>query len=519
MRAAGTVSALTAVSRVLGLVREQVFAMLLGAGDYADAFNAAFRVPNLLRDLFAEGALSSAFIPTYARELATGGPARAHQLSSRLLTVLAVVLGAVTAVGFVFAAPFVGALAPGFGPGKLATTVALARVMLPCLPLVAFAALTMGMLNAQEKFATPAAAPAMFNLVTIGWAALLWALGFGPAQVAMGWAVGTLLGSAAQFLVQVPPLRKDGWRFRPEWAPGDPGIRAIAALMAPATVGLAAVQVNIFVSTVFASHEPGAVSWLQYAFRILYLPIGVFGVAVGTVATTGLARRAAVGDMEGLRETLGRSLSLVAFLTIPATVGLMVLGRPIVRLLFERGRFQAADTENTAAALALFSIGLVAFTGVKVLAPAFYALGRPRVPLLASASAVAANLAVIGLLHARLGYRAIALGVALGSLVNAAVLVGAFERGVGGLVTRPLAGRLLRMALAASLMAPAAWLSARVVESRVGTHGLAAQALAGLGPVAIGVAVYFTASFLLRLREAEALTVGLMRWGTGNGAR
>jgi putative peptidoglycan lipid II flippase len=165
----------------------------------------------------------------------------------------------------------------------------------------------------------------------------------------------------------------------------------------------------------------------------------VFGVAVGTVATTGLARRAAAGDVEGLRETLGRSLSLLAFLTIPATVGLIVVGRPIVRLLFERGRFQAADTENTATALALYSIGLVAFTGVKVLAPAFYALGQPLVPLLASASAVATNLLVIALLHGRFGYRAIALGIALGSLLNAAVLAGAFQRRVGGLLTRPLA--------------------------------------------------------------------------------
>jgi len=521
MRAAGTVSALTAVSRILGLVREQVFAMLLGAGDYADAFNTAFRVPNLLRDLFAEGALSSAFVPTYTRELAQGGTARAHQLSSRLLSILCVILGGFVLLGLAFAGPFVRALAPGFGPvpGKLETTVALARVMLPCLPLVAFAAVTMGMLNAQEKFAVPAAAPATFNLVAIGWAAVLWAMGFGTAQVAMGWAVGTLLAAAAQFLVQVPPLWKEGWRFRPEWAPGDPGIRAIGSLLAPATVGLAAVQVNIFVSTMFASHEPGAVSWLQYAFRILYLPIGVFGVAVGTVATTGLARRAAAGDEKGLRETLSRSLSLLAFLTIPATVGLMVLGRPIVRLLFERGRFHAADTENTATALALFSIGLVAFTGVKVLAPAFYALGRPRVPLLASASAVAVNLAVIVLLHARLGYRAIALGIALGSLLNAAILVGAFERHVGGLLDRHLAAGLLRMTIAAGVMGPAAWLSARAIESRLGTHGLAAQILGGLGPVALGVLVYFGASRLLRLGEARALTAVLGGWAAGNGAR
>ena len=308
----------------------------------------------------------------------------------------------------------------------------------------------------------------------------------------MGWAVGTLLGAAAQFLIQVPPLRKDGWRFRPEWAPGDPGIRAIASLLAPATVGLAAVQVNIFVSTIFASHEPGAVSWLQYAFRILYLPIGIFGVAVGTVATTGLARRAAAGDVEGLRAMLGRALSLVAFLTLPATVGLIVLGRPIVRLLFERGRFHALDTENTAAALALYSIGLVAYTGVKVLAPAFYALGMPRVPLLASATAVATNLLVMVLLHARLGYRAVALGIAAGIAPQRRRPRGrvrapgggpldapsgrgpaAHGRGGGGDGARRLAG-----ARAAS-------------RRRSGTAGLYAQAVGGLGPVAMGIAVYF----------------------------
>ena len=168
-------------------------------------------------------------------------------------------------------------------------TIQLTRIMLPFLPLVSFAALAMGMLNAQGRFGIPAAAPAMFNLVSIAWAAGLWAMGFGPAQVAIGWAIGTVLGGAAQLLIQVPPLWREGWRYRPEWKPGDPGIRAIGRLMAPATVGLAAVQVNIFVSTIFASHEDGAVAWLAYAFRILYLPIGIFGVAVGTVATTGLA--------------------------------------------------------------------------------------------------------------------------------------------------------------------------------------------------------------------------------------
>jgi putative peptidoglycan lipid II flippase len=513
MRAAGIISAFTLLSRVLGLVREQVFAFLLGAGFYADAFNTAFRIPNLLRDLFAEGALSAAFVPTYARALAEGGKPRAHQLASRLLTLLAVVLGALVVIGFVFAWPLVRALAPGFEkvPDKLATTVTLTRLMLPFLPVVSFAAVTMGMLNAEERYTMPAVAPAMFNLVTIGWAAMLWALGFGPAQVAMGWAVGTLLGGVAQFLIQVPPLWKEGWRFHFDWAPTDPGIRSIASLMGPATVGLAAVQVNIFVSTMFASDEPGAVSWLQYAFRILYLPIGVFGVAVGTIATTGLARRAAAGDMDGLRDTLFRAISLVAFLTVPATVGLAVLGQPIVRLLFERGRFHALDTEHTATALALYSIGLVAYTGVKVLAPAFYALGTPRVPLLASASAVLTNLVVIATLHRTMGYRAIALGTALGSLLNIFVLAGVFQRRVGGLLTRRLAWRLLRMGIAAGAMAPACWFSARALEAHFGTNGLIAQLLTGLGPVAIGGLVYAGASRALRLAEADALAAAIRR--------
>src|SRR4029078_626102 len=237
------------------------------------------------------------------------------------------------------ARPLVHTLAPGFEqvPGKAEITTLLTRIMLPFLPIVSFAAVAMGMLNAEERYGPPALAPSLFNLVTILWAVLLWSMGLDLASVVVGWAVGTLLGGLAQFLVQVPPLVRAGWRFRPEWAPGDRVIRAIARLMPPATMGLAAVQVNIFVSTIFASHEPGAVSWLTYAFRILYLPIGVFGVALGTIATTGLARRAAAGDMEGLRETLGRSLSLVAFLTIPATVGLMGLGRPSVRRTFVRG--------------------------------------------------------------------------------------------------------------------------------------------------------------------------------------
>jgi putative peptidoglycan lipid II flippase len=512
-RAAGLVSSLTLVSRVLGLARELVFAALLGAGLQSDAFRIAFRIPNLLRDLFAEGALSAAFVPTYTRVLTQEGRPAAFALANRLLTLLGAVLSALVVIGMVLAGGIVAVLAPGYDdvPGKAELTVLLTRIMMPFLPLVSFAAVAMGMLNAEERFGVPALSPAMFNLVTIGWGLVLHALGLPPEQVVIGWAAGTLAGGLAQFLVQAPALRRAGWRFRPRWAPSDPGIRRIGALMGPATLGLAAVQVNIFVNSIFASHEPGAVSWLDYAFRILYLPIGLFGVALGTIATAGLARRAAEGDMEGLRVTLRQSLSMLAYLTLPATAGLIVLGGPVVRLLYERGRFMAADTEATATALLLYSFGLVGYTGVKVLAPAFYALGSPRVPLAASVLAVATNLAVVLLGYGTLGFRAVALGTALGSLANAALLVGVFERRVGGLLGRGLFHGIGRMGVAAVAMAPLAWLAARGLERGFGTQGLLAQTVTGLLPVLAGVAVYAALTRAAGLPEARALESILRR--------
>jgi putative peptidoglycan lipid II flippase len=506
-RAAGLVSGLTLVSRVLGLVREMVFTALIGAGFYSDAFRIAFRIPNLLRDLFAEGALSAAFIPTYARALAQGGPEAAHRLANRILGVLAVLLGVLVLLGIAFADPLVGLLAPGFEkvPGKAELTVLLTRVMMPFLPLVSFAAVAMGMLNAEERFGMPALAPALFNVVTIAWGVGLWTSGVPLHQVVLGWSIGTLTGGLAQFLVQVPALRRRGWRFRPQWAPRDPGLRQVARLMAPATVGLAAVQVNILVNSIFASRQPHAVSWLDVSFRLLYLPIGLFGVALGTIATAGLARRAAADDMEGLRTTLRQSLSMLAYLTIPASVGLMVLCVPVVRLLYERGKFTPADTEGTATALFFYSFGLVGYTGVKVLAPAFYALHRPRVPLLASALAVLTNLTVVLVFFPSIAFRAIAIGTALGSLLNAALLGVAFEWRFGGLRAPGFLARVGRMAAAAAVMAAGAGLLARATERALGTQGLIARLAAGLGPVAAGVALYVVLTRVLGVPEARTI--------------
>jgi putative peptidoglycan lipid II flippase len=520
LRAAGLISSLTLVSRILGLAREQVFAALLGVGLHADAFQIAFRIPNLLRDLFAEGALSAAFIPTYARALADEGRSGANRLVSRVLTLLGVVLGLVVLLSIAAAPALVRLLAPGFEevPGKSELTVLLTRIMMPFLPLVSFAAIAMGMLNAEERYGLPAFSPAMFNMVTIAWGGLLWGLGLSLEQITLGWAVGTLVGGAAQFLIQIPGLRRSGWVFRPEWAPGAIELRRMGALMAPATMGLAAVQINIFVNSYFASFEPGAVACLGYAFRILYLPIGLFGVAVGTVATTGFARRAAAGDLEGLRATLSRSLSMLAFLTIPATAGLLVLARPVVRLLYERGAFAAEGdaTERTAIALMFYGIGLVAYTGVKVLAPAFYALGAPRLPLMASAAAVLTNLIVNLTLYPSFGFRSVALGTSLAAWVNVAILAFDLERRVGGF--RATFRNVGRMLAAAGTMAVSAAAAAHVLESWVGERGISAQLITGLAPVALGVLVYAGASVVMRIPEAAVFREAFQKV-TGRGAK
>lgn len=507
--AAGLVSFGTLVSRILGLCRDQLFALLFGATDVADAFNISFRIPNLLRDLFAEGALSAAFVPTFTDHLHNKSRADAFRLANRLITTLVVALGALVIIGMFFSQELVLALAAGFTkvPGKLELASRLTRIMLPFLPLVSLAAVAMGMLNSLGRFFVPAFAPACFNLVAIVVGVGLWALGYDPITAVAGWAVGTLLGGLAQFLVQTPALAKEGWRFRPrlDLRFHDPGMHRIATLMGPATIGLAATQVNIIVNSMFASQERGAVSWLNYAFRLMQLPLGLFGVAVGTIATAALARRAASRDVPGMRQTLTQSLRLVAFLTIPATFGLIALGRPIIALIYEHGRFTAADTAATASALLFYAIGLFAYSSVKVIAPAFYAMGRARAPLAASVAAVAANLAFNITLFPVLGFRGLALGTSLAALINFSVLGVVFHRAYGGLTDRHLWGGVAKMTGAAVVMAGAAWVAARLCEQTALGASLGARAVTALAPISLGVLVYAGLCRLMRLSELTDL--------------
>ncbi|UCE04228.1 MAG: murein biosynthesis integral membrane protein MurJ [Candidatus Latescibacterota bacterium] len=510
------VSVATSLSRIGGLVREQLFAALLGAGFYSDAFVVAFRVPNLLRDLLAEGALSTAFVPTFTTTLVQRGQRQAFALGNLVLTTLLFVTAAVVLVGWLFADPIVYLIAPGFAdtPGKLDLTATLTRVLLPFLPMVALAAVFMGMLNAQQRFFVPAVAPALFNAaaIVVG-LSLLWAGVDGRAAV-IAWALAVLLGGLLQMGVQILPLRASGWRYRPRFHPhfDDPQLRQIMRLMAPAVIGLSATQLNILINNILASQlEQGSPSWINYAFRLMQLPIGVFGVAVATVNLAAVSRHAAAEDHDAFRATLAASLKLVAFLTLPATAGLVALREPIIGLLYEHGRFSAYDTARTAEVLSLYAIGLVAYAGVKVMAPAFYALHAPRVPLFASIAAVVCNVVANLLLYRRLGAPGLALGTSIGALVNAGMLYLLFVQRYGSLDGRDLAWQVVRVAAAALPMAIVCRLVARALEQRFGSDSVTADLLVTLPPILLGILLYFGLAHLLRLHETRQVVQLLRR--------
>jgi len=507
-RGARWVSALTMLSRVLGLVREQIFALTLGAGVYSDAFLAAFRIPNLLRDLFAEGALSTAFVPTYVSTLKNESRAAAYALANRVLSTLTIYLGTIAALGMLFPQPVVSLVATGFGPEKAALCQQLVRIMMPFLPAISLAVVAMGALNAEERYTAPALASSMFNIVAILGGAAVYFIAPGGRIAVVVWSALTIVGGLAQLGIQIPTLWRMG--FRPKLLPDlrlrDPGTRRIAALMAPATLGVAAVQINVVVNSSFASLvSDGAISWLAYAFRLMQLPIGVFGVAVATTSLTHLSRDAAARDWDAMRATLRRGLRMVLFLTVPSTIGLALLGVPIIRLIYQHGRFSSTATLATAHALSGYALGLCSYAAIKVAAPAFYALGRTRVPLIASVSAVAANLLWNLTTFHRFGHVGLAVGTSLAATVNLTVLVAAFQIQIRGLFTRDFFVAVARILLAAAVMAVAVWFVSTRLEPLEIAPRLLGWTLKVFVPVGIGAVVYFGVARLLKLDEATAL--------------
>jgi putative peptidoglycan lipid II flippase len=498
------------ISRVLGVGREMVMARYFGAGFFTDAFNIAYRVPNLFRDLFAEGALSSAFVPTFIRELNQGGPERAWALANRLVSTLLVVLGALALVFAFFAKGFVYILAAGYAdtPGKMELTIQMTRILSPFLLFVALAAVAMGMLNAFGSFFIPAAAPAAFNVCCI--LAGIFLSPFMPRfgmEPVVSMAVGAIVGGASQFLVQVPPARRLGWRFHFVLDFSDPGLRRIASLMLPAVVGLSATQINITVDSQLASHYGnGPVSWLNYAFRLMQLPIGLFGVAIATATTALVSHHAAENATDKLRDTVHSSLRLAACLTFPATVGLILFREEIVRLLYQRGSFLPADTIQTSRAVMLYSLALFGYSAVKILVPAFYALGDTKTPVRTSVTSVALKVAINFLLIIPMKFLGLVLATSLASWVNFALLLRQLNRSTGGAMRWQSLAAYLRIACASVLMGGVAeliFVGARRVLPGAGTLHLAVH----LGLAMMGAMVVLLPLLgLFRVEEARELS-------------
>jgi len=491
-------------------------ARLFGAGFVYDAFLLGFRIPNLTRDLFAEGALSSAFVPIFTQTLSQKGKKEAAILSNLVGTALILIVGVFCALGVIFSPALVDLLAEGFRqvPGKFELSVKMTRIMFPFLLLVALAAQAMGVLNACNRFAVPALASTFFNIGSVAFGLILgyWLAPWLGIEPITGMAIGVVLGGALQLVWQLPSLRKEGFGFHPSIDWSHPGLRKIITLMGPAILGNAAVQINVMVNTNFASRIPGngPVSWLGYAFRFMQLPLGLFGVAIASATLPSISRSAGAGDFEEFRRTLSRSLGMVFLLTVPSSVGLIVLGKTMIGAIYQGGKFHALDTQQTALALSCYAVGLAGYSALKVLNPAFYALHDARTPMIISLISIAVNYATASLLlrSTNLSHAGLALSTSTVAIFGALALFFILRGRIGGIYGRSLAASIGKITAASAVMGAAVWLSSRAVQHWLGIARLGRLVDLSVS-IPIGLVVFYLACRVLRVAELDLATRAL----------
>ena len=516
LRSAGIISLAVAASRVTGLVRESVLSWLFGAGAVFDAYVLGYRIPNLARELFAEGALASAFVPTFSRYLATKTKEEARELSDITGTLLLAITGLLSVIGVIFSPVFVEIFASGFHavPGKFELAVQLVRIMFPFLMLIALSGQAQGILYACHRFGVPAVSSSLFNIgsVAVGLTLGYW---LGPRigiTTVQGMALGVVFGGASQLAFQLPSVWRAGFAWRPRWNLRHEGVRQILKLMGPAVIASASVQVNVLVNTNFAASLRdasghvlnGPVSWLAYAYRFQQLPLGLFGISIASATLPRISRSAARGDFGEFRDVLSRSVTMILLTTVPASVGLAIFGESMIAIVYQHGRFLASDTHQTAVALTCYAIGLAGFAAVKLLAPAFYALGDSRTPMFVSIGAIAVNAAtafttvrVLGFGHAGL-----ALSLSTVSIFSALMLLGLLCGRIGGVRGREMAVSLGKIVVASGAMGAVCLVVVRLV-------GLRWLNLAVGLPV--GALVFYGVASLMRVREIADVRDAVVR--------
>jgi putative peptidoglycan lipid II flippase len=508
LRTLATVSGMTLLSRILGFVRDLVIARAFGAGMMTDAFFVAFRLPNLLRRLFAEGAFSQAFVPMLAEYRNRRGEAETKQLVDRVATLLSVVVLAVTAIGVLGAPLLILVSAPGFAasPEKFALTVELTRIAFPYILFMALVALAAGILNTWSRFALPAFTPVLLNLSFIGMA-LFAAPYFDPPVLALAWAV--FLGGVLQLALQLPALGEIGMLPRFDWAPRDEGVRRVLRLMGPAVLGVSVAQVSLLINTIFASFlVSGSVSWLYYADRLMEFPAGLLGAALGTILLPSLAKAHSSEQPEKFSALLDWGLRLTFLLTLPAALALALLAVPLIATLFQHGAFTAADVMQTRSALVAYSIGLTGLILVKVLAPGFYARQDIKTPvkiaIVTLLATQAMNLAfIVPLRHAGL-----ALSIGLASCLNAALLFRGLRQRGSYLPQPGWHGFALRVGTALAALAAVLWLG--MGEQAFWLTASSFERVVRLTWVVLaGIAAYFGSLWLLGFRLRDFRQRGL----------
>lgn len=506
IRSAGIMSIMTATSRIFGLIRDMSMAALMGTGTHMDAFRVGQVIPNMLRRLLGEGAMTAAFVPTFAHQAKDGDKEKVWRFVSTFFCTFALIVLIIAALGVLFSPLLVDLITEEDGfekvAGKIELTIALNRIMFPYIALISISAAFMAVLNSLGSFGPPAFTPVLLNIsiIVCGWS---FASMF--TSPAFGFAIGVLLGGLAQVLFQIPFLKKFGVRFRFRISLKDPAVRQVFRLMVPGIFAVGITQINIFIATrVLTGLEEGATAGIYYSDRLMELTLGIFAISVATVILPLLSRQAAAEDKPAMRDTLSFAIRIVAFITLPATVGLIALRNPIVSIVFQRGEFDENSVRLTADPLIFFSLGLIMFALIKIIAPAFYALREMRIPVMISAADMLLNITLCYILSAYMGNSGVALALTSAATLNVILLVIIFGKRHGNLRFGEIISSLVKILLAALIMGIFCWgisiaLGLETMPNGWGKTGLT------LGTIALAIALYWIVSFVLRVRELPEL--------------
>jgi putative peptidoglycan lipid II flippase len=494
-RAAGIVMVAFVVSRVLGLGREMIISRYFGTSADYDSYLAAFRLPDILFQLVAGGALGSAFIPMFTSYLATGDDEEAWRLASAVINLILLVLTSLAVVAALLAPQVMALIAPGYLPSQRALGAELMRLMLISPVVFGVSGIVMGILNSHQHFLLPALAPSVYNLSIIGGAVFL-----SSRLGVRGLAIGVVIGAGLHLAIQVPGLLRVGTRYFPVLGLRHPGVHEVGRLMLPRTLGLAIVQLNFLVNVILASNlSEGSLSALNYAFLLMLLPQGVFAQAIATVAFPTFAAQAARDEVAEMRNTLSATLRTILYLTVPASVGLYVLRGPVIQLLFQRGAFQASSTEAVAWALQFYVLGLVAHSAVEIVTRAFYAMHDTRTPVLIGGAAMALNVLFSLALIRPLAHGGLALANSIATTLEMIGLLIVIRGRLRSLEGRRITTSLARIGASAAAMGSAVWVFVRLA----GDHGVLIQ---GIGGIVLGAGVYLALTAVLRSEEIGILT-------------